>query len=274
MKVYFEVKMQLDNEANNADILIAKLSELGFDGFVEEDTYLQAYCEKKNTSAEEIEIILHEAGILVSQIIEIEDKNWNASWESGYESVIIRDRISVRAPFHPPASVEYDIVIEPKMSFGTAHHETTSLMLEHILSLDMENMQVLDMGSGTGVLAILAFLRGAKQVVAIDNDEWAYHNALDNARLNNAEEIVIEIGDASSINSRTFNIIFANINRNILLRDVPVYAEALQTNGTLLLSGFYEHDLEQIQEKCAACGLTYVSATQNNKWTAAVFTKD
>ena len=274
MKIYFEVKIQTDIKDNNADILVAKLSEIGFDGFVEEEDSLKAYCEKKDTSGEEIKVILQKAGIVVIAIAEIEDKNWNASWESGYESVIIADRISVRAPFHPPSSLEYDIVIEPKMSFGTAHHETTSLMLEHILSLDIDNMKVLDMGSGTGVLAILAYLRGAKGVTAIDNDEWAYTNALGNVELNNADDIVVEMGDAGSIKSRTFNIIFANINRNILVRDIPVYAEALEPGGTLLLSGFYVHDLEQIQNKCAAFGLTYARDAQKNKWTAAVFIKD
>lgn len=274
MKTYFEVRIPLDAKEDNSDVLIALLSELGFDGFIEEEGILLAYCEKKEKSDKEIGLILEEAGIVASQIIEIKDENWNATWEAGYESVTIADRVSVRAPFHPSSPLEYDIVIEPKMSFGTAHHETTSLMLEFVLSQDFNNMKVLDMGSGTGVLAILAFLRGAREVTAIDNDEWAYHNACDNVRLNNASDIVVEMGDASSINSRTFNIIFANINRNILLRDIAVYSEALEKGGSLLLSGFYKQDLEQIQEKCAGCGLTYVRAQTKNKWTAAVFLKD
>ena len=275
MKIYLEVNIPIDPEENNVDILIARLSELGFDGFVEEADYILAYCEQKETSKKDLIAMLRDEGIPVIGINEIEDENWNASWESGYESVIIADRIMVRAPFHPiPEKIKYDIIIEPKMSFGTAHHETTSLMLEFLLSLDVENKSVLDMGSGTGVLAILAFMKGAKEVLAIDNDTWAWQNALDNVKLNDAESIGVELGDAGSINSRTFRIIFANINRNILLRDIPAYAEALEAEGNLLLSGFYEQDLKQIQEKCGACGLTFVSAAKKNKWTAAIFTKD
>ena len=275
MKIYFEVKVSLSGDGLSSDIIIARLSVLGFDGFVEEDDHLLAYCEKREQLFSELEMILKEADIPVEEIKEIEDKNWNAVWESEYEAVTIDNRVMVRAPFHNAVKgIEYDIVIEPKMSFGTAHHETTSLMLELILEQELKDKSVLDMGSGTGVLAILAWKKGASDVIAIDNDEWAWQNALDNVKLNDAANIKVEMGDAGTISSRVFDIIFANINRNILLEDIPAYADAMHRGSKLFLSGYYADDLSQIKDKCISYGLNYTESRTKNKWTAAVFTKD
>jgi ribosomal protein L11 methyltransferase len=274
MKIYCEVKIPLV-PGTSAEIIIARLSYLNFDGFVEEEDHILAYCEKKGQSVAELEEVLRDNNCPVIAIKEIEDKNWNAIWESEYEAVRIADRVMVRAPFHKvEEGIEYDIVIEPKMSFGTAHHETTSLMLELILGLELKSKSVLDIGSGTGVLAILAWKKGASDILAIDNDEWAWRNALDNVKLNDAESIKVELGDASALNSLIFDIIFANINRNILIEDIPAYAKAMHRGATLLLSGFYEADLSQINDKCISCGLTLKESRTKNKWTAAVFTKE
>ena len=179
----------------------------------------------------------------------------------------------VRAPFHPePAGVEYDIVIMPKMSFGTAHHETTKQMIQYLLSLQVSGKSLLDMGSGTAVLAILARMKGAFPVTAIDNDEWAYNNALENIQSNNFADIEVLLGDSSSLAGKKFDIILANINRNILLNDIPAYCESLNAGGKLFMSGFYSEDLPLIEAKANEAGLKIMSSQKENNWTAACFT--
>jgi len=275
MKIFYEVKVDPGEGGDRTDIVVARLAEIGFDGFMEEGNHLLAYCEKADSTREDIKAKLQLQEISVLSIREIQDENWNANWEAEYDAVYIDNRLIVRAPFHQiNQGFEYDIIIEPRMSFGTAHHETTSQMLEIILVLELQGKSVLDMGSGTAVLAILAQKRGSVNIVAIDNDEWAYQNARDNIKLNDAEDISVELGDATTINGRQFDIIFANINRNILLKDIPEYAEALLSPGKLLLSGFYEDDLPLIKEKCSSCGLKYNDGLMKNNWMAAIFTKD
>lgn len=273
MSVFFEVKVPTGQGPHEAEIVIARLAEMGFDSFVEEEGSLLAYRRSGSESSEAVLEQVHDAGYPAAAIREIADQNWNAAWEASYDAVSIAGKIRVRAPFHDPEpAMEYNIVIQPKMSFGTAHHETTSLMLEHILEVDLEQKAVLDMGSGTAVLAILAMMRGAAGALAIDNDEWAFGNARENTRLNNVD-VEVELGDAGSIGKRRFDIIFANINRNILLRDIPVYIAALEAGGKLIMSGFYETDLPLIKEKCAAGGLDYENHKTANNWVAAVFGK-
>jgi len=274
MRTYFEVQIPIDVAEHMAEVVIARLDAMGFDGFVEETDHLLAYRLKGEDSAMYLGRLLSEAGISYSRITEIADENWNATWEAQYEPVSVAGRILVRAPFHPrPDRVEYDIVIEPKMSFGTAHHETTSMMLELILGVECRGKAVLDMGCGTGVLAIFAHMRGADPVTAIDNDEWAFNNAQENASLNGAPGIRVMQGDAASIAGMSFAIIFANINRNILMEDIPAYAEALDGGGELLISGFYEDDLGAIREKCLSSGLAYGGHISKNRWVAAMFKK-
>jgi ribosomal protein L11 methyltransferase len=272
MKKYFEARIPAADRAEDREMIIARLSVLGFEGFVEEDACVLAYLEEKKISLAELRAELSAEGYEGVEIKTIEDRNWNAEWESEYESVLIDEKILVRAPFHKaPAGIEYDIVIEPKMSFGTAHHETTYMMLSLITGLDVKGKSVLDMGSGTGVLAVLAAKIGATEIMAIDNDEWAYRNACDNVVLNNCPHILVIQGDASAVKNQKFDIIFANINRNILLEDIPVYAGALLKGGMLLMSGFYENDLGIIQKRAEAFGLRLSDTLVRNKWTAAVF---
>jgi len=193
--------------------------------------------------------------------------------ESQYEPVLIDNRCMVRAPFHEPrAGVEFDIVIMPKMSFGTAHHETTKQMIQYLLSTDVSGKSLLDMGSGTAVLAILARMKGAFPVSAFDNDEWAYNNALENVQSNNFADIEVLLGDSSLLAGRKYDIILANINRNILLNDIPVYRESLNAGGKLFMSGFYSEDLPLIEAKANESGLGIMSNRVENNWMAACFT--
>jgi ribosomal protein L11 methyltransferase len=194
-------------------------------------------------------------------------------WESQYEPVLIDNRCMVRAPFHPqPVGVEFDIVIMPKMSFGTAHHETTKLMIQYLLSLQVSGKSLLDMGSGTAVLAILARMKGAFPVSAVDNDEWAFNNAVENVKSNKFADIEVVLGDSSFLSDKKFDIILANINRNILLNDIPSYCKSLNVGGKLFMSGFYSEDLPLIEAKANETGLRIMSSRIENKWTAACFT--
>ncbi|MEI6683255.1 MAG: 50S ribosomal protein L11 methyltransferase [Bacteroidota bacterium] len=259
------------------EIIMAQLSELGFESFTETDDTLQGYIREDLYDADVVGaylLQLHSDHAVTFDMQAIPAQNWNALWESAYDAVTIAGRCQVRAPFHQPRpGIAYDIVIEPRMSFGTAHHETTSLMLALLLDEHPEGSRVLDMGCGTGVLAILAYKMKAAQVVAIDNDDWAYANALDNMNSNDAGEVKVLQGDASMIPLPAYDLVLANINRNVLLNDIPVYAGYLNDHGTLLVSGFYEQDLEMIREVAVMSGLIYVSHKQANNWVGAKFVK-
>lgn len=277
---YFELKIVFSEPEPWKEVFIGLLGELGFESFSDgesEDTLL-AYIQKDLFNQKEIETLLtqHEYPVqLQYQFSDVKMENWNALWESNYEPVLIADRCYIRAPFHPQMDqVDYEIVIEPKMSFGTAHHETTSLMIQYILEEPFEKKSVLDMGAGTGILAILAYKKGAFPVTAIDNDEWAYLNNVENNSRNNTEDIVVKLGDAATIKGDSYQVIIANINRNILLRDMDAYYETLLPNGIIFLSGFYvDEDLPKIKEKCETLGLQYVSHKEKNRWCAAKFIK-
>ena len=265
-----------DNEVLK-DMFMELLGTIGFDSFMDTENGFEAYCQESALDETELDEILRmeqfaNVSILKKELIP--DQDWNATWEASYEPVIINELCRIRAPFHKvEGTYKYDLVIEPKMSFGTAHHETTSQIIELMLQSEFSGLNVLDMGSGTGVLAILAKKLGSAMTVAIDNDEWAYRNALDNIRLNDENEIVVELGDASSLNDRQFDVILANINRNILLRDMKEYVKSLAENGRIFFSGFYEEDLVLITKEAEHLGLKYVNHVTKNNWTAAVFVK-
>ena len=273
---YIELICHPTQGAHTAELLMAILADSGFESFTEnEDGTLSAFIQatlftsglSDRLSSAEFSEFLHSF-----RVEHIADQNWNAVWESGYEPVIIDGRCYVRAPFHQPLpGVEYDIVIMPKMSFGTAHHETTSLMIQYLMSMQLAGKSLLDMGSGTAVLAILARMRDAYPVKAIDNDEWAYNNALENVQNNNFADIEVLLGDSSLLKGEKFDIILANINRNILLADIPVYRKSLNEGGKLILSGFYTEDLPLIEAKAKEVGLTFISNRVANNWTAACF---
>ncbi|MBO5957815.1 MAG: 50S ribosomal protein L11 methyltransferase [Bacteroidales bacterium] len=259
------------------DMFLELLGEIGFDSFMDTDDGFDAYCQEPLLNDEELNDIMQMEQFANVKLIKkelIPDQDWNATWEASYEPVIINEFCRIRAPFHKvEGSYKYDLIIEPKMSFGTAHHETTSQIIELMLQSDFTGQNLLDMGSGTGVLAILAKKLGSAMTVAIDNDEWAYRNALDNIRLNDENDIIVELGDASSLNDRQFDVILANINRNILLRDMKEYVKCLVDGGKIFFSGFYEEDLVLITKEAERLGLTYSNHVTKNNWTAAVFVK-
>jgi ribosomal protein L11 methyltransferase len=194
--------------------------------------------------------------------------NWNEEWEKNFEPIQVDDLVSIRAPFHENPNLKYDIVIEPKMSFGTGHHETTHMMVRHLLQLDLENKKVLDMGCGTGILAIFAEMKGAKPLDAIDIDNWCYENSIENVTRNNCENISVYEGDATLLVDKKYDVIIANINRNILLMDMKVYTNCLEAGGILLLSGFYEQDIPVIDAEVIKYGLKLEKFIQRNNWVA------
>jgi ribosomal protein L11 methyltransferase len=269
---YISVTLR-DVQGEKREILISLLSENGFDSFEEKEKELICYINESLFDRTSVEKILSEHGISGEFSI-IPDQNWNAEWEKNFEPVVISGICYVRAPFHPPMpEARYEIIIEPKMSFGTAHHETTSLMIETMLSLDFRGLSVLDMGSGTGILAILARKMNASRVMAVDNDEWAYKNAIENCIKNNAKGIDVIMGEARDISGITFDIILANINRNILTAQMPDYSRLLKDKGLLLMSGFYEEDLGVIRNSASANGLNPGPYLIKNNWIAVKFFK-
>lgn len=271
---FTEVIIKIADEQTLRERLMAALLGMGCDSFMETESQLIAYIEsgRFNMSCLRKTLKPFAGSVVVEKTEELPDQNWNAIWESNYEPVLIGTRCIVRAPFHAkPAGIEYDIVIQPKMSFGTAHHSTTYLMLSVMLDSDLINKRVLDIGSGTGVLAILASLKSAAAVNAIDNDEWAYSNAIENCHLNDVTNIDVIFGDASSIPAGGYDVILANINRNILLADMHVYSKHLKEDGIVYLSGFYENDLAMIADEAGKCGLKYLEHQLLDEWVAAVF---
>ncbi|WP_127141302.1 50S ribosomal protein L11 methyltransferase [Flagellimonas marinaquae] len=272
--VYLEYDFKISPLQPTSDILIAELGELGFESFVETETGILAYMLKSEWQDQNLESLFafQNPDVKISWTRkEIEQQNWNAEWEKNFHPILVGDRCMVRAPFHQPEAVDYDIVIEPKMSFGTGHHETTHMMLQHILDDDFEGKTVLDMGCGTGVLAILARKSGAVDVEAIDIDEWCFLNTQENVERNHCPEIKAFQGDSSLLKDKKYDVILANINRNILLEDIPTYADCLNKGGTLFLSGFYLDDLDAISSKCGAYGLEFEKNLEKNNWVAAKY---
>ena len=268
IQTYIAYHFNIDPLEPAREILVAELGALGFESFEETSQGLTAYIPKSDWHIN----ILHEVQILNSGdfIIlydkeEIEPVNWNKEWESNFEPIDIDQTVSIRAPFHPKANLKYNILIEPKMSFGTGHHETTHLMVQHLLKIELKGTRVLDMGCGTGVLAILAEMLGANKIDAIDIDPWCYENSIENTSVNNCHVIKVYQGDASVIQDK-YDVIIANINRNILLQDLKVYTQALHNKGTLLLSGFYQKDIPIIDKEASKYGLKLDLILERNNW--------
>ncbi|MEJ8804534.1 50S ribosomal protein L11 methyltransferase [Pontibacter sp. H249] len=271
---FIEVTLKVD--AEYADILTAELGELGFDAFVETEDGFSAYIDEDKFSEEDLKEVFHRYAALVQveyTTQKIERQNWNEEWERNFEPLFIGEQVSVRASFHEkPANAKYDIVINPKMSFGTGHHETTTLMIENQLTLSHQGKRVLDMGCGTGILAIMAGELGASEIVAVEIEDWTVENARENAELNGYENIDVRLGGAETIEGdKAYDIILANINRNVLLEDMPAYKAVLAPQGWLLLSGFYTEDLPIIQERATELGLNYISHRVKNNWVSAIF---
>ncbi len=274
---YIEIDFKVNPLEEGSDILIAQLSELGFESFVNTDIGIMAYIPANLFDKQKLDNlqVLNDKQIFTISynINNIPAQNWNALWESNFEAVVIANRCYVRAPFHPQKpEYEFELLIEPKMSFGTAHHETTSLVIQLMLEMDLKEKTLLDMGCGTGILAILAYKKGAKDIVAIDNDDWAFENTKENIEKNNTI-IKAMLGDAKLIANMKFDVIIANINRNILLNDISSYAKSLNENGILVMSGFYEDDLPVIKKASEENGLSHNKHLVNNNWVAVSFKK-
>jgi len=272
--IYIGYDFKVEPLQPGSEILIAELGYAGFESFVENEDGVTAYIQKDEWNAgilDDIQILSSEEFKIAYSFSEIEQVNWNEEWEKNFDSIEVDGRCIVRAPFHPEANLEYEIVIEPKMSFGTGHHETTYMMLQHILENDFTNKSVLDMGCGTAVLAILAEMRGASKLDAIDIDTWCFENSEENVARNNCKNISVELGDASLLKGRKYDVIIANINRNILLNDMEHYRSCLQKGGVLYLSGFYSEDLPIITDSCNKLGFSFVDNKERNNWIAAKF---
>lgn len=252
-----------------AEILIAELGETPFESFIETEDGISAYIQKQYWTEDilnDIQILDSEEFKISYTFEEIEQVNWNEEWEKNFEPIEVDNTCYVRAPFHEKKDVKYDIVIEPKMSFGTGHHETTFMMIQHLLDMELDGKKTLDMGCGTAILAILAEMKGAQPIDAIDIDNWCYLNSIENAERNNCHHITVYEGDAELLKGKSYDVIIANINRNILLNDMQQYVDCLNKGSVLLLSGFYEEDIPAIDASCTERGLTFEKKLQRNNW--------
>ena len=275
---YFELTFTYTSSIETTiinDVLATELGEIGFESFTENENGLLGYISESLYNEETLQnklatFPLDDVQIHLTTSF-VEGKDGNEEWEKNYfKPIHIGNDCIIRASFHEEeVGYTYNIMIDPKMAFGTGNHETTYLMISEMLTLDLKGKDLLDMGCGTAVLAILARMKGAQRVVGIDIDEWAYNNALENIRLNNTEDIQIALGGAEQIPAfGTFDIVFANINRNILLNDIHHYNDCLKPGGLLYMSGFYLEDIPIIEEECKQNGLSLLSYTERNRWVA------
>lgn len=267
--IYLGYHFTVEPKELGSEILVAELGELPFESFVESEFGVTAFIQKDLWTESILQdvFVLNSPQFTISYTIEeIDQVNWNEEWEKNFDPIDVDGKCHVRAPFHPKTNAEFDIIIEPKMSFGTGHHETTHMMIQHILNMEVSNMKTLDMGCGTAILAILAEMKGAKPIDAIDIDNWCYLNSIENAQRNDCTHITVYEGDAALLIDQKYDLIIANINRNILLNDMQRYVDCLSKNGTLLLSGFYEEDIPFIDASCVEKGLVFMKKLQRNNW--------
>ena len=275
MKTYTAVRITCPPPVQ--ELLIAELSSLEYDSFLEEDTYLEAYVEQQHFEEADVKQLLSKYQLAPDAyaIQTVAPQNWNALWESNFEPITVEDQCLVRATFHHISKpYPYEIIINPKMSFGTGHHATTYLMLSWQLEIDHHQKRVMDAGCGTGILAIMAHQRGATKILAFDIDEWPVENSQENFALNHCPNIQLFQGTVADVpRDQTFDLILANINRNVLLSEIPTYAQHLSPGGHLLLSGFYETDTETITHKAHSHRLTLTGQKAQNQWAALHFQK-
>ena len=276
---YFEVTFTTTpcNETVN-DVVSALAGEIGFESFVEWENGVQAYVQQSLFDEEALEEMVANFPLPDTQITytvqEVEDKDWNEEWEKNFfQPIVIGDRCCIHSTFHKDTpQTEYEILINPQMAFGTGHHETTSSIINELLDADLKGKSVLDMGCGTSILAILASMRGADPITAIDIDDWCVNNSRDNIELNGISNITVELGDANLLKGREpFDVIIANINRNILLADMAQYAACMHSGSELYMSGFYVQDIPAIQEKAESLGMEFIHHREKNNWAAVKF---
>jgi ribosomal protein L11 methyltransferase len=274
---YLELDVKIDPRQPGSDLLITELAELGFESFVETENGFLAYIPGKDfseTLLSPIQNVKEELGKVSWTKKIIPAQNWNAEWEKSYAPIQIADKLIIRAPFHEAVpGVEIDLEIQPQQSFGTGHHPTTRLMAEKLLTMPLDGRYVLDMGCGTGVLAILASKRGAAAVLGIDIESNAVMNAIENVQRNKVVHVTIEEGTENKIGDRKFDILLANINKNVLVAALPVYAAALNENGELLMSGFFTTDIASLREAAEQTGLKFKSTANDGEWAMVHFVK-
>ena len=273
---YIEVYFKLEPLLPAREILYAELGDKGFDAFEDEVDGVKAYIKEEQFTESLLKDLI--IGGIEGQKVDvfittIANQNWNALWESNFDPIVINSNCIIRAPFHAVPKIGYDVIISPQMSFGTGHHETTFLMSKELFSIDLEGVALLDMGSGTGVLAILAEKLGAKNIKAIDIEEGAYLNTIDNCKLNNTKNIIVEKGDSKLLEDSLFQVILANINKNILLQDISVYSNSLKIGGKLLLSGFFTTDVDELRNVASDNGLKFVKLEEKNNWAMLILEK-
>ncbi|MBV5315309.1 MAG: 50S ribosomal protein L11 methyltransferase [Prolixibacteraceae bacterium] len=275
--IYTQISFKLTPDSQeNREILIALLSDIAFESFDENDESVMGYIPGESANLDEIREITALLPFMVSIEDEtIPDQNWNEVWEKNYfKPLLIGGKCLVRAPFHTEyETAEFELVIEPKMAFGTGNHETTTLVAEQILDMDLTGKTVLDMGCGTGILGMLASLKGAKNITAIDIDSWSFESTVENARLNNIFNLEAKLGDAGLLGNETYEIIFANIHKNVIINDLPIYESVLQSGGKLYLSGFYTHDMPDVKAKAESVGLLETGYHEKNNWVVYSFEK-
>ncbi len=275
---YIKISFHINPIEPGRGILYAELDDLPVESATDTDAGIDAFIpidDYQEINATDFPMTSAVAE-LKWEVEEIAQQNWNAEWEKNFEPIHVGNRLRIRAPFHDSLAGEYDheIVIEPKMSFGTGHHQTTWLMCQYLLDLDLNGKDVLDMGCGTAVLAILAKMKGAAYTEGIDIEEWAAQNSVENAARNGFDDIVIHEGDASLLGERNFDVIIANINRNILLNDMKSYVDVLNSGGQLLLSGFYESDVPVLEKAGKELGMKPYRMETKDSWAALIWNKD
>lgn len=275
----FIFKTEPCSEAVN-DVLAATLGEVGFESFVDSESGITAYIQQELYREELLKASLEDFPIENVSIgytwSEAEDKDWNEEWEKNFfQPIVIGNRCVIHSTFHQDVpQAEYDIVINPQMAFGTGHHETTSLIISELLDADLKGKTVLDMGCGTSILAILASMRGADALLAVDIDSWCVNNSIENIALNHINNIEVELGDAATLNGKgPFDVVIANINRNILLHDMAAYVACMKPQAELYMSGFYAEDVPLIREKAESLGLHFTHSKSQNNWTAVKFVR-
>ncbi len=275
MAAYLEFNFKIKPLQPWNEILMAELIEIGFDSFTEEHDGILGYIQKdlfKEEELKDIYLLQNEEVEISYTYEEMPNINWNEEWEKNFSPINVEDKVLIRAEFHDSDPNMHEIVIQPKMSFGTGHHPTTHLMIQQMLDMDLENKKVLDMGCGTSVLAIFAKQKGAGRTVAIDIDEWSVENSKENAARNNVE-LDIELGTAENLGKEKFEIILANINRNILISDIPTYVSVLEDGGKLLLSGLCFFDVDDILEVCTEQNLKLERKIQREEWVSLLLSK-